>query len=162
MRPTSAAMLLTAAALRPLPRAHTIASVDNMDAIKDSLPFLDASLIAEDVRYTGLGITLSGREACAGAASRWKSSLQTRLKDFAVEDVIVLPPDGRRVVSCRYHRVPRPNRPHTYDLLVIRSKRASIRRMPAPLPSAGLSPALATPSQGSAIRARFAVCWRGG
>lgn len=74
----------------------------NLDELLETLPFLSSSQLAERVTYTGLGRYLVGREAVASAASRWRSTLPTRLEGFAVEGKTILPPDSRGVVSCRY------------------------------------------------------------
>lgn len=74
-----------------------------IDALRSALPFIDDErLLAENVRYTGLGLTLPDRAAYADAASKWRATLPTRLRNFEITDVVVLPPDGRGVCSLRY------------------------------------------------------------
>ena len=105
MRQNAAPLLLTTAALlrQPLRRSLPMNAVDTLEALSSELPFLTtADLLSEDVEYTGLGLTLSGRDACMAAASCWSASLPERLRDFTIEDLTVLPPDGRGIVYCRY------------------------------------------------------------
>ena len=107
MRPSASLeplLLLTAATLRPRCSSPPRLIADNniLSEFSDALPFLPDELLADDAQYNGLGLSLSGRSACAAAASRWRASLPSRLQNFAVEDMTVLPPDGRRIVTCRY------------------------------------------------------------
>ena len=103
MRTHALTALLTLRAVPPrISPLSACTAARSLGALSDALPFWDdAALLSDNVKSSGLGLTLTG-EAYADAAARWRKSLPTRLSKFAIEDVIVLPPDGRRVVSCRY------------------------------------------------------------
>ena len=42
-----------------------------LELLSAALPFLGEELLAEDVRYSGLGVTLQGRDAYAAATAAW-------------------------------------------------------------------------------------------
>ena len=88
--------------LRTRTAASASAPGGTLDALSASLPFLDAGMYTRDARYSGLGVTLTGREACAAAAHAWRDTLPSRLRNFAVDGMTVLPPDARNVIVCRY------------------------------------------------------------
>ena len=100
--------LLPAARLRPSVsrRARPLAasaSAATLDALSEQLPFLDAEeLLADDVSYRGLGLSLSGRADVCAALGRMRATLPSRLPNFECTDKTLLPPDARNVVTCRY------------------------------------------------------------
>ena len=78
-------------------------AASDLESLADALPYLsDPALLAADVRYTGLGLALDGREAYSAAASAWQRELPRRLAGLEVTAKTVLPPDARRTVSARY------------------------------------------------------------
>jgi hypothetical protein len=72
------------------------------EAILPGFPFVREADLDDSCEYQGFGIRLSGREACNKAFSSWKGQLPVRLRNFAVSDITVLPPDARSVISARY------------------------------------------------------------
>lgn len=76
---------------------------DTGSAISEALPFVcDAALLAEDVQYAGLGLTLSGRDAYSEAAAAWRDELPKRLSGLRLASKTVLPADARRRCSARW------------------------------------------------------------
>ena len=73
-----------------------------LELLSAALPFLGEELLAEDVRYSGLGVTLQGRDAYAAATAAWSRVLPQRLGRLQCERKTVLPPDSRRRVTARY------------------------------------------------------------
>ena len=78
------------------------AAVDGVVELSAALPYLSEELLAEDVRYSGLGVTLRGRDAYAAATAAWSRVLPQRLGRLRCERKTVLPPDSRRRVTARY------------------------------------------------------------
>lgn len=74
----------------------------DLDRLAAALPYLSKELLAEDVRYCGLGVTLQGREAYAAATAAWRRVLPQRLASLDCAAKTVLPPDVRRRVTARY------------------------------------------------------------
>ena len=73
------------------------------NAISEALPHVTAgTLIAEDVEYAGLGLTLSGRDAYSAAACAWRDELPKRLRGLRLTSKTVLPVDARRRMSARW------------------------------------------------------------
>jgi hypothetical protein len=80
--------------LRVAPQPTCATGATLVEALEQTLPFLDdEDLLAEDVSYSGLGVSLSGRAACLGAAESWRSTLPARLTNLDVRAMTVLPPD---------------------------------------------------------------------
>ena len=73
-----------------------------LERLSAALPYLGEELLAEDVRYSGLGVTLRGRDAYAAATAAWIRLLPQRLRALRCERKTVLPPDSRRQVTARY------------------------------------------------------------
>lgn len=75
-----------------------------LESISEALPFLGAKaeLLSNDVTYTGLGQSFFGRDEYVAAAGQWRDVLPSRLRNLECYDKILLPPDARGVVSCRY------------------------------------------------------------
>ena len=73
-----------------------------LERLSAALPYLGEELLAEDVRYSGLGVTLRGRDAYAAATAAWSQQLPQRLRALRCERMTVLPPDSRRQVTARY------------------------------------------------------------
>ena len=73
-----------------------------LERLSAALPYLGEELLAEDVRYSGLGVTLRGRDAYAAATAAWSQLLPQRLRALRCERKTVLPPDARRQVTARY------------------------------------------------------------
>ena len=84
------------------PRAALDPLDDPLERLSAALPYLGAELLAEDVRYSGLGVTLQGRDAYAAATAAWSRVLPQRLGSLQCERKTVLPPDSRRRVTARY------------------------------------------------------------
>ena len=111
---SSAALLTTPHRLRPCsptasasarhggPRAALDPLDDPLERLSAALPYLGEELLAEDVRYSGLGVTLQGRDAYAAATAAWSRVLPQRLGLLKCERKTVLPPDSRRRVTARY------------------------------------------------------------
>lgn len=94
-------LLLPRSRVRP-PTASSV-SGSIVQPLTEALPFLSVSeLLSDDVEYSGLGLSFSGRDAYVSAASKWRKALPTRLPNFECSDVTVLPPDARGIVNCRY------------------------------------------------------------
>ena len=109
-----------------------------LDRLAEALPFLSDDIMAEDIVYSGLGLTFEGRAAYAAAASSWSRTLPERLRSWACTSKTVLPPDARRRVSARYSlefEAPVPPQ-------VLPAQRA--RLLAAKLPTSGLVPVRAT------------------
>ena len=109
-----------------------------LDRLSASLPYLGEELLAEDVRYCGLGVTLRGREAYAAATTAWSRVLPQRLALLQCSAKTVLPPDSRRRVTARYSlefEAPVPPQ-------VLPAQRARLLR--AGVPTAGRVPVRAT------------------
>ena len=77
-------------------------AADVLERLSAALPYLGEELLAEDVRYSGLGVTLRGRDAYAAATAAWSQLLPQRLRALRCERKTVLPPDSRRQVTARY------------------------------------------------------------
>ena len=77
-------------------------SASVLERLSAALPYLGEELLAEDVRYSGLGVTLRGRDAYAAATASWSRLLPQRLRALRCERKTVLPPDSRRQVTARY------------------------------------------------------------
>ena len=73
-----------------------------LERLSAALPYLGEELLAADVRYSGLGVTLRGRDAYAAATAAWSQLLPQRLRALRCERMTVLPPDSRRQVTARY------------------------------------------------------------
>lgn len=73
-----------------------------LERLSAALPYLGEDLLAEDVRYSGLGVTLRGRDAYAAATAAWSQLLPQRLRALRCERKTLLPPDSRRQVTARY------------------------------------------------------------
>ena len=88
---------------RPRAPPPACAASSTLGALSDALPFIaEAALVAEDVEYSGLGVSIRGRADYCAAAASWKLRLPERLPNFACANKFILPPDARGMVSCRY------------------------------------------------------------
>jgi len=77
-------------------------AADVLERLSAALPYLGEERLAADVRYSGLGVTLRGRDAYAAATAAWRQLLPQRLRALRCERKTVLPPDSRRQVTARY------------------------------------------------------------
>ena len=104
MRLPPAILLTTVGSVihRTLP-PHSSLSGGTLEAITEALPFLaDTDLLAEGAAYNGMGVSFAGRDEMSETASLWRESLPRRLQSFECTDKVVLPPDQRGKISCRY------------------------------------------------------------